>query len=509
MLKIIEKAKKYLLLILIAAIVFVTATTTTKAVSQTIVVGDAEDIPAYIGGVTFATKTTSDGKYLYCLEMAKKTTMHTTATLSTERDAGIAHIILNGYPNKSYTNDRLKDYYITQTALWWYLDETTGTKNLGDQFKYEGSDEYGMRDYVRSLVNSALEAKKVGYAKTTVSVSVDNSRLSSREDYYTSDVINVTTNASTYSVALEGAPKNTKIISTTSNTEKTTFSKDEKFFIRVPVSDVTSNELNIKVNVTANGVVYKAYEYTPANTNMQAVTPGDIEPTEDKVTTSIDLSLATSKVTITKYDLMTNNPLPGAKLVLKDSNGEVVEKWTSTNEAHIIRNLADGDYSVTEEEAPVGYRLSEDKVDFTITNESTNVEVKFFNVPKEDTVINITKIDAETGNTLPGAVLVIKDQEGNEVERFTTTDSSYVITGLPYGTYTLSEIASPAGYAKSDEVMTIVLDDEHISYQIKYANYKEFQVPNTSASSMLFTIIGIVIIGSGLGFIYKNATKTK
>ena len=505
--KIIENSKRILTLVLIAAVAFVATTTITRAVADTITVGEAEDIPAYIGGVTFATKTTSDGKYLYCLEMSKKTTRNTTVKLGEARDAGIANIILNGYPNKSITGDRLKDYYITQTALWWYLDEVTGSTNLGEQFKSEGDDSYGMRQYVKSLVDGGLEALRVGYPTTSLSVNVEKNSVSIATDYYESEAITVSTTANEYTVTLEGATENTKIISTSSNEEKATFNKDEKFIIRVPANEITKSTLNIKVIVSVTGVVYKAYEYVPTDSTMQAVTPGIIEPTEEKVSTSIDLELTTTKVSVTKYDANTNNPLPGAKLVLKNSAGEEITSWTSTNNSHVIRNLTAGVYTVSETEAPTGYELSKDVVTFTISKDSDVQEIRLDNYSLEKTVVNITKISSETGNALAGAVMVVKDSEGKEVERFTTTEEAHVITGLAYGTYTLSEVSAPAGYKISDEVMTFTLDDDHTSYQIKFANYKEFAVPDTSTSSIIFKILGIAIIGSGLGFIYRNAKR--
>ena len=42
-------------------------------------------------------------------------------------NAGVAYILENGYPNKHFTGDSNKDYYITQLAVWWYLDDTTGS----------------------------------------------------------------------------------------------------------------------------------------------------------------------------------------------------------------------------------------------------------------------------------------------------------------------------------------------------------------------------------------------
>lgn len=420
MYKLIEKTKKFIMILLVAAIAFTATTANTNAIANSITIGDAEDIPAYIGGVTFATKTTTDGRYLYCLEMTKKTTMNTVATLKGERDAGIAYIISNGYPNKSFTGDRLKDYYITQTAIWWYLDETTGTMNLGDQFKSEGSDPHNMRQYVKDLVDAGLKAKSEGYKKITIAANIDDTKLKLDGDNYSSNVIEVSTNAESYTVSLEGAPENTKVLSATSNEEKTTLSKGENFIIKVPANGIKEKDLNFKVNITANGKIYKAYEYKPENENMQAV--GTVEETEEKVTTSLDLGVTTSKVTIIKYDSATNNILAGAKLVLKDKTGAEITSWISTTNAHIIRNLANGEYTVSEVEAPNGYKLSNEVVKFTISGNSDDILVKFYNQPEDKTVIDI---------------------------------------------------------------------------------------PDTSTSSLIFLLIGITIIGSGLGFIYKNAKAAK
>ena len=41
---------------------------------------------------------------------------------------------------------------------------------------------------------------------------------------------------------------------------------------------------------------------------------------------------------------------------LKDSNGNEITRWKSTTNAHVIRNLKNGSYTVEEIEAPTGYK---------------------------------------------------------------------------------------------------------------------------------------------------------
>lgn len=71
-----------------------------------------------------------------------------------------------------------------------------------------------------------------------------------------------------------------------------------------------------------------------------------------------------TKVLISKTDIA-GNELPGAKLTILDAEGNVVESWTSTEEAHYIEKLPIGEYTLREESAPDGYLVAED-VKFTV-----------------------------------------------------------------------------------------------------------------------------------------------
>lgn len=499
-----KSIKKTILSVLVALLVFVSTATATYAVPQTITLGGTETLEGYVSGVKFTTKTTKDGGYLYCLDMKKKTAKDTTATLKGQRDAGVAYIIANGYPSKSITGDRLKDYYITQTAVWWYLDDTTGSSNLSQKFKTTGSDPHNIRPIIKNLVEKAKTAKANGYAQTKLTITTSNKDMSLLDGYYVSSEITASSsNISTYTVTLSNAPSGTKVVST-SGVEKTTFNAGEKFIIKVPGSKVTGTELDIKVTAKATGYVTKAYEYTPVNNTMQPVAL--IETETQNVSSTITLSIENSKVTIIKVDKSTNQPLAGAKLVVKDSAGNTITGWTSTTNGHVIRNLKPGTYTVTETSAPKGYKLNTTPVSFTITASNQNVTVKVYNEPKE-TVVNILKVDNETQKPLAGATLVVRKADGTEVVRFTSTTEPYVLTNLEDGTYTVEEIAAPAGYILSSEKKTFTIDDNHLSHQITFGNNPEVKVPDTASSSLIFTLLGIVIISTGIGFVYKNGKK--
>ena len=77
---------KSILLVLISATILLTSINT-NAVASSIKLGGAEDVPGYVAGTYFTTKTKTDGSLLYCLDMNKQTAANTTAKLTGEKDA--------------------------------------------------------------------------------------------------------------------------------------------------------------------------------------------------------------------------------------------------------------------------------------------------------------------------------------------------------------------------------------------------------------------------------------
>lgn len=497
---------KKLALVLIAVITLFT-TINTNAVAESIQLGEVTSLPGYVAGTKFGLKTQTNGKVVYCLNINKATAKNIQANLVGELDAGIAYIIANGYPYKSYTGEKLKDYYITQSAVWWYLDNTTGSYNLSQKFKTTGSDEYNLRPIIKNLVSKAETAKKNGYAKPTIVLNATSSTLTLKGQYYESSELSLSkySNISTYKVSLKNAPAKAQIVDLAGN-PKTEFAPQEQFKIRIPQDALTATSLEITVTASADGKIYKAYKYQPTNSAMQPITPSVLDEETVKVSSSVKLTVESSKVRIVKIDSTTNNAVAGATLVLKDSLGNVKATWESTTNYHVIRNLPNGTYTITETKAPLGYILDTTPIKFTISSSNNNIDIKVKNTPRKS-VVNVIKIDASTSKPLPGAVLSLKDASGNEIQRFTTTTEPQVFTDLPNGTYIISEISAPTGYVLSKEIKMFKITDDALSHQITFENHPEVEVPDTNSSSIIITLLGIVIIGSGIGFVYKNAKK--
>ena len=163
---------------------------------------------------------------------------------------------------------------------------------------------------------------------------------------------------------------------------------------------------------------------------------------------------------ISKVDATTGKELPGAKLVLKDSKGNVIEEWTSTSTPHVVsKQLSPGKYTLSETIAPEGYVKTTDTVTFTVDNNGeVNGKVVMKNQPKSP--IKISKVDATTGTELPGAHLVLKDSKGKVVEEWTSGSVPHVLSkSLSAGKYTLSETIAPEGYEKTTETVTFTVDN--------------------------------------------------
>lgn len=106
---------------------------------------------------------------------------------------------------------------------------------------------------------------------------------------------------------------------------------------------------------------------------------------EDAIVT-VEMVDAPTKVSITKLIAETNEPLEGATLRVEDADGNTIDEWVSTREAHVIKNLPYGTYYLVEIAAPEGYVLSTEKVEFVISKTSSDEKVSIHNVP--DTIAN-------------------------------------------------------------------------------------------------------------------------
>ena len=427
-------------------------------------------LDGYIAGYHFGKKKNSAGGYVYCNNIHKGTPHGEKMTLVGQAPAGIAYILSNGYPSKSITGNSDYDYYITQAAVWWYLDDTTGSNNLSKSFKTTGSDPHGLRKYVKSLVAAAKKVKSYSTASLKVNNASSAMTLSSDKNYYVSNSIGVTVKSVSgkYSVSLSGAPSGTRIVNASTLSDASSFATNEKFKVMVPVSSAQNLKTTITVNVKATGKVDKAYEYKSSDSSVQNVYGKALYPTTSNLSAKTTLNLATSKVSITKIDSKTKKGLAGAAFVLYDNSGKQITTWTSTTGAHIIQNLPNGTYKLKETKAPAGYKISKELTTFTISDTKRNIAIKVENTLYSK--VSIIKIDSKTKVALAGAEFVLYDNSGKKITSWTSTGKAHVIQNLPNGTYTLKETKAPAGYKISKESTNFTISDTNRDVTVKVEN---------------------------------------
>ena len=202
-----------------------------------------------------------------------------------------------------------------------------------------------------------------------------------------------------------------------------------------------------------------------------------VDGTNTNLRTSVDIS---------KQDITNGKELPGAKLEIRDADGNLVEGWTSTKTPHTVRGLElEKAYTLTETRAPDGYAEAESIV-FKLVQEGTEqvneVYVKSDDgwVKLDDTtvvmqdapVLDIDKTDI-AGNLLPGATLTIRDANDEVVDTWVTDYKTHSVPisdefiklsdGNKEYIYTLTEDAAPAGFEIAESVQFKVQEaDENV-----------------------------------------------
>mgnify|MGYP000242391811 CR=1 FL=1 len=197
-------------------------------------------------------------------------------------------------------------------------------------------------------------------------------------------------------------------------------------------------------------------------------------------------------IEISKQDIY-GNELVGAKMQLDNSDGKVVEKWTSDGTNHVVTELPAGDYTLKEIAAPDGYVIATDirftvdvygkitveNVDATAVSENGNPLIVMVD---DTTKVKISKRDITTDKELAGATLQIIDEDGNVATEWVSTDEAHFIEGklIAGKEYTLRETIAPDGYEIASEIKFTVNTDGSVTEGVMYDEHTpELEIPPT------------------------------
>jgi len=363
-----------------------------------------------------------------------------------------------------------------------YLGETSSQNCLG-KYGYIGcadptSDQHGAY-FLKTMKDLVIEGSN--YDDTTqnpkltlnmqIEGSSENFTISSDGTYYVSDPIKITTSGN-----VENIKTNITINSALNGVEYND-TGNNTIVVKVPVASVVNfndTRAQISVSSTATGTknVKKAYLYVPYNESgtplveYQAIAYLHNESVETSANASVTLTINIpkdpTKIQISKVDLATSSEISGAELVVKNSSGTIVDKWTSNGQAHVIKNLTPGVYTLTETIAPEGYILSSETITFEVKKDGLVKKITMKNKPIK---IVFSKRDITNSEELPGATLKITDTKGNIVKDISGNNLEW-ISGendisfhLKIGDYILTETQAPKGYSISESVKFRVNED--------------------------------------------------
>ena len=405
---------------------------------------------------TFRVKKTSSGKYAYCAYYAKhppvKSIKYKKGSLVD--DDGLNYIMKESFNAKSDSS-----FFVYQTAMWVYMvkrgimpgaysDITVFQSTLN-------SSSSSTAKKIKSLVNTALSnSSKIDNSKPTISVNTNGVKFTLSQDgqTYISSAVLVESSTGKFNVSLTSAPTGTG------------YSIDGKnLYFKIPKSSITALNTSISFKVSNSKDVYEAYYYTPSDSSYQKM----VVPYKNTLTASSDGSLSlheSTSIEILKTDA-NGLALKGAELQVLNSKGVVVDSWTSDGQKHKVSGLTEGSYVVKETKAPTGYKLSSTQIKFSVdasgkVKNSNGIEISFIAFKNEKMSVTVSKQDIANSTELPGATLVIKNSDGKEVVKWTSSTKPYVIKGLAVGTYTLTETIAPDGYTKSSETITFKIGED-------------------------------------------------
>ena len=193
------------------------------------------------------------------------------------------------------------------------------------------------------------------------------------------------------------------------------------------------------------------------------VKASDITFTIENTSKVQKITMIDKVVTMSKVDIA-GEELEGAKMQVIDKDGNIIDEWTSSKEPYKINNLIENETYILHEEVSINGYVKATDIEFTVSDEKKNEHIEMI-----DKIVLISKTDLVTGEELPGAELVVTDEDGNEIDRWISGETPHQVIGLEEGKdYVLTEITCPYGFEQAESInFTVTTDKETQLFEMK------------------------------------------
>ena len=171
---------------------------------------------------------------------------------------------------------------------------------------------------------------------------------------------------------------------------------------------------------------------------------------------------------IVKTETGTGTRLEGALFEVKDPDGAPVGTFSTNAQGEIIIPLERGGlYTITEVQPPKGHLMAKNPVQQVQVEKDTVATVSYENEPYGN--LRVEKVDADTGDTLPGAKVQIKHIEtGATYTQITNEAGVAIFNELKPGAYEIVELEAPDGWIKDGQTYTVnVPGQDTVTFTLK------------------------------------------
>ena len=321
-------------------------------------------------------------------------------------DVRIWRTVINGYPYKSaaelgVAND-LEAFQATKQAVYCILygfDPYTRFRSAE-----QGADANGaaIRNAIINMVNIGRYGTQTPYTAGISTSKVGN--LTKEGNYYSQEFkINCGVETAEYSIASVAGLPDGAIITNNSGTQKTTFSGNENFKVKIPTSQM-GNDINVTFSIKGKAKTYPVFygRTRIAETQNYAVT---YDPLGDVVGVgNLNVKTNTGRIKINTTDDETSKPISGVTFQLTKKDGTVVANAT-TNEQGVatFSGLYQNDYVLKEISTNEKYILNTKEFNVNVvyngnttldvTNEHKKGNLKIYKVDKDNHKIALGNVN--------------------------------------------------------------------------------------------------------------------